>query len=59
MAVNVVHTINLHAFVTLRLSRDYVHEHRDSERPPKTEELSDIYDPNVYTGAPCLSPTSY
>jgi len=33
------------------------HKHRDNKPSPETEELSDIYDPNVYAGASRLSPT--
>jgi hypothetical protein len=37
------------------LSHGHDHEHRDNKPPPETEELSDIYDPNVYAGASRLS----
>lgn len=40
-------------------SRNHNHEHGDNEPPPETEEVSDVYDPNVYAGAPRFSPTPY
>lgn len=40
-------------------SHDHTHEYRDIEPPPETEEVSDVYDPNVYAGAPRFNSTSY
>jgi len=38
-------------------SHEHGHEHTYNKPSPETEELSDIYDPNVYAGASHLSPT--
>jgi len=38
-------------------SHENGHEHTYDKPSPETEDLSDIYDPNVYAGASRLSPT--
>jgi hypothetical protein len=36
-------------------AHEHEHEHRDDKVAPETEELNDLYDPNVYVRALCHS----
>jgi hypothetical protein len=40
-------------------SYEHHHEHRDNHPVPGTEELGDVYDPNVYAGASYRIPTPH